>query len=73
MPVKYKASQVYKSAIARSRNTDKHYYMHQLDNSQLWNEFFGTSNKKNQRKMRNELAMRGFSHEDILQREAERT
>ena len=73
MPVKYKASNFVKSRIAKTRGKTKHYYMHQLDNSQLWNEFFGTSNKKNQRKMRNELAMRGFSHKDILQREAERT
>ena len=72
MPVKYKASQVYKSAIARSRNTDKHYYMHQLDNTQLWNEFFSTSNKKFKRKMRNELAMRCFSQEAIAEREAAR-
>lgn len=72
MPVKYKASQVYKSALQRARNTNKHYYMHQLDNTQLWNEFFSTSNKKQKRKMRNELAMRGFSQEAIAEREASR-
>ena len=72
MPVKYKQSQVYKSVVARSRNTDKHYYMHQLDNTQLWNEFFSTSNKRQKRKMRNELAMRGFSQEAIAERESNR-
>jgi SOS response regulatory protein OraA/RecX len=46
--------------------------MHQLDNTQLWNEFFSTSNKKSKRKMRNELAMRGFSQEAIAEREAAR-
>ena len=72
MPVKYKPSQVYKSAIARSRNTDKHYYMPTLDNTQLWNEFFSTNNKKYKRKMRNELCQRGFVHADFLEREANR-
>jgi len=70
MPVKYKASNIVKSPKQRMKST--HYYMHTLDNKQLWQEFFGTSNKKNQRKMRNELAMRGFTHQDILERTAER-
>lgn len=70
MPVKYKASNIVKSP--KQKGKTKHYYMHTLDNTQLWNEFFGTSNKKNQRKMRNELAMRGFTHDEILQKTAER-
>ena len=70
MPVKYKASNIVKSPKQKVKT--KHYYMHTLDNTQLWNEFFGTSNKKNQRKMRNELAMRGFTHDEILQKTAER-
>ena len=72
MPVKYKASQVYKSALQRARNTNKHYYMHQLDNTQLWNEFFSTSNKKQKRKMRNELCQRGFVQQDFVERADER-
>ena len=73
MPVKYKPSNFVKSRIAKTRGKTKHFYMHQLDNAQLWKEFFSTSNKKLKQKMRNELSMRGFSHEDLLQREAERT
>jgi hypothetical protein len=46
--------------------------MHQLDNTQLWKEFFSTSNKKFKQKMRNELYMRGYRLEDFVQREAER-
>jgi len=72
MPVKYKPSNFVKSAKARLRSKTTHYYMHTLDNTQLWNEFFGTSNKKFKQKMRNELAMRGFTHDEILQRTAER-
>ena len=68
MPVKYRASTVNKSP--RNKTPNKHYYMHQLDNKQLWAEFFGTSNKKNKHKMRNELQKRGFTHQDILERTA---
>jgi len=72
MPVKYKPSNFVKSAKAQQRSKTQHYYMHQLDNTQLWNEFFSTRNKKFKRKMRNELAMRGFSQEAIAEREAAR-
>lgn len=70
MPVKYKPSNFVKSAKAKGKTT--HYYMHQLDNTQLWKEFFSTSNKKYKQKMRNELYMRGFRLDDFVQREAER-
>lgn len=69
MPVKYKASQVYKSALQRARNTDKHYYMHQLDNTQLWSEYEGCRTPKLKQKMRNELYKRGFRREDFVARE----
>lgn len=72
MPVKYKPSNFVKSRIARTRGKTKHFYMHQLDNTQLWKEFFSTSNKKFKQKMRNELYMRGYRLEDFVQREAER-
>ena len=70
MPVKYKPSNFVKSRIARTRGKTKHFYMHQLDNAQLWKEFFSTSNKKLKQKMHNELAMRGFSREAIVERES---
>lgn len=73
MPVKYKPSNFVKSAKARARGKTTHYYMHQLDNTQLWKEFFSTNNKRYKHKMRNELWQRGFRHEDFVQREAERT
>jgi hypothetical protein len=69
MPVKYKPSNFVKSRIAKTRGKTKHFYMHQLDNTQLWKEFFSTSIK---RKMRNELYMRGYRLEDFTQRQAER-
>lgn len=72
MPVKYKPSNFVKSRIARTKGKTKHFYMHQLDNTQLWKEFFSTSNKKFKQKMRNELYMRGYRLEDFVQREAER-
>ena len=72
MPVKYKPSNFVKSTKARLRGKTKHFYMHQLDNTQLWKEFFSTSNKKFKQKMRNELYMRGYRLEDFVQREAER-
>ena len=72
MPVKYKPSNFVKSRIARRRGKTKHFYMHTLDNTQLWKEFFSTSNKKLKQKMRNELYMRGFRLNDFVQREAER-
>lgn len=72
MPVKYKPSNFVKSAKAQQRSKTQHYYMYQLDNNQLWEEFFSTRNKKSKRKMRNELAMRGFSQEAIAEREASR-
>jgi hypothetical protein len=72
MPVKYKPSNFVKSRIAKTRGKTKHFYMHQLDNTQLWKEFFSTSNKKIKRKMRNELYMRGYRLEDFTQRQAER-
>lgn len=72
MPVKYKPSNFVKSAKARLRGKTKHFYMHQLDNTQLWKEFFSTSNKKFKQKMRNELYMRGYRLEDFVRREAER-
>ena len=72
MPVKYKPSNFVKSAKAKMRSKTTHYYMHQLDNTQLWKEFFSTSNKKFKQKMRNELYMRGYRLDDFVQREAER-
>jgi hypothetical protein len=72
MPVKYKPSNFVKSTKAQQRSKTTHYYMHQLDNTQLWKEFFSTSNKKFKRKMRNELYMRGYRLEDFTQRQAER-
>ena len=72
MPVKYKPSNFVKSVKAQQRSKTQHYYMHQLDNTQLWKEFFSTNNKKFKRKMRNELAMRGFSQEAIAEREVAR-
>ena len=72
MPVKYKPSNFVKSAKARTRSKTTHYYMHQLDNTQLWKEFFSTNSKKYKQKMRNELYMRGFRLDDFVQREAER-
>lgn len=72
MPVKYKPSNFVKSAKARLRNKTTHYYMHTLDNTQLWDEFFSTNNKRYKRKMRNELCQRGFVHADFVEREAAR-
>lgn len=54
----------------RSKTT--HYYMHQLDNTQLWKEFFSTNNKRYKRKMRNELWQRGFRQEDFIEQESGR-
>lgn len=68
MPVKYKKSTISKSK--KSRTVTKHYYMHQLDNPQLWSEYEGCREPKQKRKMRNELYSRGFRREDFLAREA---
>jgi hypothetical protein len=70
MPTKYKPSSVSKSRLKRAPT--QHYYMHMLDNTQLWNEFFTTNNKRYKHKMRNELYSRGFRHEDFVQRSADR-
>ena len=72
MPVKYKASNFVKSLKSQQRSKTQHYYMHTLDNTQLWKEFFSTNNKRYKRKMRNELCMRGFSQEAIAERESSR-
>lgn len=69
MPVKYKPSNFVKSAKAQQRSKTQHYYMHTLDNTQLWKEFFSTNNKRYKRKMRNELCMRGFVPTDFVERE----
>jgi len=66
MPIKYKRSNVSKSRKAKTPT--KHYYMHQLDNTQLWAEFDACREPKYQNKMRNELYKRGFRHEDFVAR-----
>ena len=72
MPTKYKPSNFVKSAKGRTRSKTTHYYMHQLDNTQLWKEFFSTNNKRYKRKMRNELCQRGFRQEDFIEQESGR-
>lgn len=68
MPVKYKRSNVSKSRKARTPT--QHFYMHQLDNTQLWSEFDACRELKTKAKMRNELYKRGYRIEDFREREA---
>lgn len=66
MPIKYKRSNVAKSRLKKT-NT-QHFYMHQLDNAQLWKEFDSCNEKKYKNKMRTELYKRGFKLEDFAER-----
>lgn len=69
MPIKYKRSNVAKSRLKKTKT--QHFYMHQLDNTQLWKEFDSCNEKKYKSKMRTELYKRGFRLEDFVQRASE--
>ena len=64
MPMKYKRSNWSKSRL-KTFGTTQHFYMHQLDNAQLWKEFDSCNEKKYKNKMRTELYKRGFKLEDF--------
>lgn len=66
MPMKYKRSNWSKSRL--KKGTTQHFYMHQLDNAQLWKEFDSCNEKKYKSKMRTELYKRGFKLEDFAER-----
>jgi hypothetical protein len=69
MPIKYKEDSETKDR-STGKVTTQRFYIHALSTPSLWEEFEKCRTPKVKVKFRNELVKRGFSNQDISERQA---